>query len=229
MLAALQDLELAMATLAMSAARRLLSTSTAAKKIVAPRSFPHQFSRSVTGRPVQVPHDRDTNAALKSLQQAQQPEFQEEAQDMPGSWVVKGLVLAMLTYIGMNVAPMMGENMVRHSVSLVKVKDPFMKRSGASRLAMIATDDDKRKRIVDAGGVKALLSMLETAADDDTRREAVTALAMLAHYDPAVEAIHTAGGGLLVNTLSESTTDNVTQEHCSALLVKLGQWNTNKS
>lgn len=51
---------------------------------------------------------RDTNAALKSLQQAQQPEFQEEAQDMPGSWVVKGLVLAMLTYIGMNVAPMMG-------------------------------------------------------------------------------------------------------------------------
>lgn len=35
---------------------------------------------------------------------------------------------------------------------------------------------------MDAGGVKALLSMLETAADDDTRREAVTALAMLAHY-----------------------------------------------
>lgn len=35
-----------------------------------------------------------------------------------------------------------GENMVRHSVSLVKVKDPFMKRSGASRLTMIATDGE---------------------------------------------------------------------------------------
>lgn len=37
--------------------------------------------------------------------------------------------------------------MVRHSVSLVKVKDPFMKRSGASRLAMIATDGEFLLRI----------------------------------------------------------------------------------
>lgn len=42
--------------------------------------------------------------------------------------------------------------------------------------------DDKRKRIVDAGGVKALMGMLETAGDDDTRREAVTTLAMLSPY-----------------------------------------------
>ena len=35
---------------------------------------------------------------------------------------------------------------------------------------------------MDAGGVSALMGMLETAADDDTRREAVTTLAMLSHY-----------------------------------------------
>lgn len=38
--------------------------------------------------------------------------------------------------------------MVRHSVSLVKVKDPFMKRSGASRLTMIATDGEFLIRII---------------------------------------------------------------------------------
>lgn len=162
-----------------------------------------------------------SSSAVKGLQQEGVPEPHEEVTEMPGNWVVKGLVLAMLTYIGMNVAPMMGENMVRHSVSLVKVKDPFMKRSGASRLTMIATDDEKRKRIVDAGGVKALMGMLETASDDDTRREALTTLATLAPYYPAVEAMHKAGGLPLVNTLSESATDSIILEHCSALLAKL--------
>lgn len=45
-------------------------------------------------------------------------------------------------YANMNFTIFTGENMVRHSVSLVKVKDPFMKRSGASRLTMIATDGE---------------------------------------------------------------------------------------
>lgn len=35
---------------------------------------------------------------------------------------------------------------------------------------------------MDAGGVKALMGMLETASDDDTRREALTTLATLAPY-----------------------------------------------
>ncbi|KAG0592483.1 hypothetical protein M758_1G249500 [Ceratodon purpureus] len=221
-----------MATMAMAAARRLvmLSTSSAGRTAAGiPREFSLHFVRAVTGGPVQVPKDQNSSAALKGLQEARLPEGEDEVRELPGSWVVKGLVLAMLTYIGMNVAPMMGENMVRHSVSLVKVKDPFMKRSGASRLAMIATDDEKRKRIMDAGGVKALMGMLETAADDDTRREAVATLAMLSLYDPAVEAMHKAGGLPLVSSLSESTTDSIIREHCSALLEKFGDWTTNKA
>jgi len=31
-----------------------------------------------------------------------------EVKEIRGTWVVKGLVLAMLTYIGMNVMPIMG-------------------------------------------------------------------------------------------------------------------------
>jgi hypothetical protein len=42
--------------------------------------------------------------------------------------------------------------------------------------------DTKRKKIVDAGGIAALLGMLETAFDDDTRREAVKALTSLSPY-----------------------------------------------
>jgi hypothetical protein len=32
----------------------------------------------------------------------------EAVQERRGTWVIKGLVLAMLTYIGMNVVPLMG-------------------------------------------------------------------------------------------------------------------------
>ena len=37
-----------------------------------------------------------------------------EAKEIRGTWVVKGLVLAMLTYIGMNVTPMMGTLLLLH-------------------------------------------------------------------------------------------------------------------
>lgn len=33
-----------------------------------------------------------------------------------------------------------GDNMLKHSVALLQVKDPFFKRSGASRLASFAID-----------------------------------------------------------------------------------------
>lgn len=39
--------------------------------------------------------------------------------------------------------------------------------------------DQRRLKIVDAGGVGALANMLEAASDDDTRREAAKALATL--------------------------------------------------
>ncbi|CAK9191534.1 unnamed protein product [Sphagnum troendelagicum] len=153
----------------------------------------------------------------------------EAVQERRGTWVIKGLVLAMLTYIGMNVVPLMGESMVRQSLALVRVKDPFFKRSGASRLSQIATDDTKRKKIVDAGGVAALLGMLETAFDDDTRREAVKALASLSPYGGAVEAMHEAGGQFVLKTCAASTSDTDTQECIAILLEKLKQWKANNS
>lgn len=39
--------------------------------------------------------------------------------------------------------------------------------------------DQRRLKIVDAGGVGALVNMLEAASDDNTRREAAKALATL--------------------------------------------------
>ena len=35
-----------------------------------------------------------------------------------------------------------GDSMVRQSIALVKVKDPYFKRTGASRLSLIATDGE---------------------------------------------------------------------------------------
>jgi hypothetical protein len=39
--------------------------------------------------------------------------------------------------------------------------------------------DERRMKIVDAGGVGELVNMLHSASDDDTRREAAKALATI--------------------------------------------------
>ncbi|CAM6121825.1 unnamed protein product [Calypogeia fissa] len=153
----------------------------------------------------------------------------DQETERKAGWMLKALAAVTFTYVGLNVFPLMGDNLVKHSVRLLRTKDPLFRRSGASRLTLIATDDERRLKIVDAGGVGALVDMLQTASDDDTRREAAKALATLSECDAAVEELHKTGVQPLVDTLSTSSSDSETQQHSLFLLERLQEWRTRTS
>ncbi|KAL3679443.1 hypothetical protein R1sor_022399 [Riccia sorocarpa] len=155
---------------------------------------------------------------------SQGAEALEEETERKAGWMLKGIAAATLTYVGFNVFPLMGDSMVKHSVALLRTHDPYFKRSGASRLTLIATDDERRLRIVNAGGVAALVRMLESATDDETRREAVKALATISEIDAAVEALDATGVQSLLVTLAGSSVDLESQQYATTLLERLSKW-----
>ncbi|KAJ6690095.1 hypothetical protein OIU85_006382 [Salix viminalis] len=111
-----------------------------------------------------------------------------------------------------------GDNMLRQSVSLLHVKDPFFKRSGASRLARYAVDDGRRMKIVEIGGAKELLIMLEAAKDDRTRKAALKALAAVSQSDEAVGALHLAGAISVIKSIPDSSEEAEIEKFKSSLL-----------
>lgn len=139
-------------------------------------------------------------------------------------WLIKLLAAVTLTYVSFNVFPIMGDSLIWQSVALLHSEDPFMKRSGASRISLIATDDKRRKNFVEAGGIKELAKMLESAADDKTRREAVKALTSLCHCDVAVEALHETGAESFISSLANGALDLDVQNQAIALMKKLDDW-----
>ncbi|MCO5576964.1 hypothetical protein L7F22_030785 [Adiantum nelumboides] len=139
-------------------------------------------------------------------------------------WLLKILAAVTITYVSFNAIPIMGDSLIWQSVALVRLEDPFMKRSGASRISMIATNDKRRKGFVEAGGVIELTKMLESATDDKTRREAVKALESLCECEVAVEALHSTGAEDLLKSLSQGSSDSEVESKALVLLKKLEQW-----
>eukprot|EP00250_Pteridium_aquilinum_P013827 c21596_g1_i1 orf=255-986(+) len=139
-------------------------------------------------------------------------------------WLIKVLAAVTITYVSFNMFPIMGDSLIWQSVALVRLDDPFMKRSGASRISMIATNDRRRKNFVEAGGVTELAKMLESAPDDKTRLEAVKALVSLCECDVAVEALHTTGAEGLLKSLAQESSSPDVKSQSLALLKTLKQW-----
>ncbi|KAL4574980.1 hypothetical protein LXL04_021820 [Taraxacum kok-saghyz] len=128
-------------------------------------------------------------------------EIEEEAERKFG-WLFKLLFVGTATIGGYHIFPYLGDNLIHQSVSLLNVKDPLFKRMGASRLARFATDDvnlqlynldERRMKIVELGGAKQLVEMLNGAKDDSTRKEALSAIIAIARSDEAMGALHSAG------------------------------------
>ncbi|KAL2649300.1 hypothetical protein R1flu_017428 [Riccia fluitans] len=159
--------------------------------------------------------------ALSTTFGSQGAEALEQETERKAGWMLKGIAAVTLTYVGFNVFPLMGDSMVKHSVALLRTQDPYFKRSGASRLTLIATDDDRRLRIVNAGGVAGLVNMLESATDDETRREAVKALTTISQIDAAIEALDATGVQPLLVNLACSSLDLESQQYATTLLERL--------
>ncbi|CAI5469592.1 unnamed protein product [Closterium sp. Yama58-4] len=77
-------------------------------------------------------------------------------------WGFKLIVAATIVGVAINAFPLMGDSLIRHSVALLRAKDPFLRRSGAYRLAFIASNDETRMKIVEAGALPHLLLLLES-------------------------------------------------------------------
>ncbi|EEF41495.1 conserved hypothetical protein [Ricinus communis] len=111
-----------------------------------------------------------------------------------------------------------GDNLVQQSVSLLQVKDPFFKRTGASRLARFAISDEKRMKVVELGGAQELVHMLEDAKDENTRIAALKALAALSYSDEAVGALHNAGAISVIKSTPDSPEEAEIKNYKSSLL-----------
>ncbi|KAJ6429331.1 hypothetical protein OIU84_020876 [Salix udensis] len=142
----------------------------------------------------------------------------EEDVERKIGWLLKSIFVGTAGFVGYQFFPYMGDNMLRQSVSLLHVKDPFFKRSGASRLARYAVDDGRRMKIVEIGGAKELLIMLEAAKDDRTRKAALKALAAVSQSDEAVGALHLAGAISVINSIPDSSEEAEIEKFKGSLL-----------
>ncbi|CAI5499249.1 unnamed protein product [Closterium sp. Naga37s-1] len=77
-------------------------------------------------------------------------------------WGFKLIVAATIVGVAINAFPLMGDSLIRHSIALLRAKDPFLRRSGAYRLAFIASNDETRMKIMEAGALPHLLLLLES-------------------------------------------------------------------
>ncbi|XAR71885.1 hypothetical protein NMG60_11018335 [Bertholletia excelsa] len=134
------------------------------------------------------------------------PSLEEEAERKIG-WFFKLIFVGTATVVAYNMFPYMGENLMRQSVSLLRVKDPLFKRMGASRLSRFAINDEKRMQIVEMGGAEELLNMLGAAKDERTQKEALKALLALSPSDEAVGVLYRAGATSVIQSTPDSSED----------------------
>ncbi|CAN6463420.1 unnamed protein product [Victoria cruziana] len=134
--------------------------------------------------------------------------IEEDAERKIG-WLLKSIFAGMAVYFGYQFFPYMGDNLMQQSISLLHVKDPLFKRMGASRISRFAVDDERRNRIMEMGGIEKLVSMLEGATDDRTRKAALKALDVLSHTDAAVQAMHEAGAVAIIKATPNSSDGEV--------------------
>ncbi|KAL5568877.1 hypothetical protein UlMin_025452 [Ulmus minor] len=168
---------------------------------------------------------RNPNPVRKNLQsrnassftRKDEIEMEQEAERKIGL-LLKVLFAGTATIIAYQFFPYMGDNLIQQSVSLLHVKDPLFKRMGASRLARFAIDDERRMKIVEIGGAKELLNMLEVAKDDRTRMEALKALSALSHSDQASGALHNAGAIPIIRSTPDSSQEAEIEKYKSSLL-----------
>ncbi|CAA6659846.1 unnamed protein product [Spirodela intermedia] len=143
--------------------------------------------------------------------------IEEDAERKVG-WLLKIIFAGTASYVAYQFFPYMGDNLLQQSISLLQVKDPLFKRMGASRLARFAIDDERRMKIIEMGGAQPLLSMLEGAKDDRTRREALRALVALSRSEVAAAALHEAGAGPVIASTPSSPELSEVEGHKSNLL-----------
>ncbi|KAJ4769691.1 ARM repeat superfamily protein [Rhynchospora pubera] len=154
-----------------------------------------------------------------SLKEEDEIALEEEAQKK-AAWLFKSIFILTAGFAACQFFPYMGDNLLHQSISLLRVRDPLFKRMGASRLTRYAVDDERRMRVVEMGGAKELLNVLQAATDDKTRKETLKALVALSKSDEAARFLHQAGAVPIVSSISNSSEFAEVETHKTSLLEK---------
>ncbi|XP_008456909.1 uncharacterized protein LOC103496719 isoform X3 [Cucumis melo] len=91
-------------------------------------------------------------------------EIEKEAERKVG-WLLKLIFAGTATFLGYQIFPYMGDNLLQQSVTLLRVKDPLFKRMGASRLARFSIDDEAVGYLHKAGAILVIKSTPDSAED----------------------------------------------------------------
>ncbi|KAF3325169.1 hypothetical protein FCM35_KLT10240 [Carex littledalei] len=142
----------------------------------------------------------------------------EEEVEKKAGWLLKSIFIATAGFAAFQFFPYMGETLLQQSISLLRVRDPWFKRTGASRLARYAVDDERRMKVVEMGGATELLNALKAATDDNTRKETLNALVALSKSDEAAGFLHQAGAVSIVSSISNSNEFAEIEAHKNSLL-----------
>ncbi|CAN1172861.1 Ribosome biogenesis protein NOP53 [Linum perenne] len=176
------------------------------------KSCSQYLRRSPAGN---APRYRDFSSS--SVNREFEVAMEEEAERKIG-WVLKLIFAGTATTIGYQFFPYMGDNLVHQSISLLQVKDPYFKRTGASRLTRFAVDDDRRMKVVELGGAQELVNMLQAAKDDRTRKAALEALAALSNSDKVVGALQEFGAVSIVESTPSSVEEADIDKYKTSIL-----------
>ena len=122
------------------------------------------------------------------------------------SWLLAACTGAAALYIGLHAAPLVGQGSVEHAARLLHARQSVLQRTGADRIAFLASSSDRlAESAVKAGAVDALLQLVEqggSEAQDKVNSSAVAALAALAASPPGAEALRRAPGLLALQALA---------------------------
>ncbi|CAI5992787.1 unnamed protein product [Closterium sp. NIES-64] len=84
----------------------------------------------------------DSRSKGKGGEREEYESMDEENLGWRSHWGFKLIVAATIVGVAINAFPLMGDSLIRHSVALLRAKDPFLRRSGAYRLAFIASNGE---------------------------------------------------------------------------------------
>ena len=94
-------------------------------------------------------------------------------------WHFKGMMALCIGFAAYHIMPFAYGATVPVSVRLCKSKDPFMQRSGVSRIAYIAMNSNMRKEII-VEGLAALVRLLQISEDEEVLKQVLEIVTKLA-------------------------------------------------
>ena len=112
--------------------------------------------------------------------------------------------VALVLYVGVHAAPIVGGGSVNHATTLLGAREPFLQRTGCERLAMLLRGGDAlAATAVQRGAHRALLALLDSA-DASVRAAAAATLAALAATPQGADALRATPALLNLQALAAS-------------------------